>query len=143
MAAPFNNPYHQTQITTATPEKILLLLYDGAIGNCRKAVDLIERKDVAGKGVCIGKALAIIGELMSTLNHDVGGEISQRLEQLYIFVMSELTRANIEGRTQSLNDVIKVLSILRDAWTQAIEIQKNERLAEQGGSMMAAGGSRG
>ncbi len=143
MAAPFNNPYQQTQITTASPEKILLLLYDGAIGNCRKAVELINGKDHAGKGVCIGKAVAIVGELMNTLNHEIGGEISQRLEQLYMYVLDELTRANIERRVQSLHDAIKVLLILRDAWTEAIEIQRIERMGELAGTMKAAGGARG
>ena len=144
MAAPFN-PYQQTQITTASPETILLMLYDGAITNCRKALESMERKDIAGKGMYIGKALAIVTELMNTLNHEVGGEISTRLEQLYMYVIDEFTRANIEGRAQSVEDAIKVLLILRDAWIGAIDIQKNERMAEQsvGGKMMAAGGSRG
>jgi flagellar secretion chaperone FliS len=144
MAAPFKNPYQQTQITTASPEKILLLLYDGAINNCRRALEAIDSQDVATKGVCIGKAVAIVGELMNTLNHDIGGEISQNLEQLYVFVLNELTRANIERRAQSLHDSIKVLSILREAWTEAIELQKNERIGETAaGQLMAAGGSHG
>lgn len=144
MAAPFN-PYQQTHITTASPEKILLMLYDGAINNCRKALELIETPDLAGKGVYIGKALAIVGELMNTLNHDIGGEISQHLEQLYVYVMDELSRANFERRAQSLHDAIKILVILRDAWTEAIELQKNVRIAESApeGKLMAAGGSRG
>lgn len=144
MLAPFN-PYQQTQVSTASPENILIMLYDGAVNNSRKALERLNNRDVAGKGLYIGKALAIVAELMNTLNHDVGGEISQRLEQLYLYVMDEFTRANIEGRAQSLEDAIKVLLILRDAWTEAIEIQKNERLSSptEVGKMIAAGGARG
>jgi len=133
------NPYQQIQVTTASPEKILLMLYDGAIRNSRQALESIEKKDIAGKGVYIGKALAIVSELIVTLNHDIGGEISQRLEQLYRYIVREYTRANVEGRGQSLEDAIKVLLILRDAWSQAIEIQKNERIDQARGKMMAAG----
>lgn len=140
MPAPFN-PYQHTQVTTATPEKILIMLYDGAISNCRKALDRLARGDMAGKGMFIGKAMDIVSELMSTLNHDIGGEISMRLEQLYLYVINEFSRANIENRAQSLDDAVNVLLILRDAWIEAIEIQKNERAAEHaaGGKMLAAG----
>lgn len=129
MAAPFN-PYHQTQIITASPEKILIMLYDGAISNARKALDRLEKKDMGGKGLYINKAIAIISELMSTLNHEVGGEIAVRLEQLYIYLIDEFTRANLECRAQSLNDALKVLLVLRDTWNEAIEIARNERIAE-------------
>ncbi|MBJ6724832.1 flagellar export chaperone FliS [Geomesophilobacter sediminis] len=137
------NPYKQTQITTASPEKLLLMLYDGAISNCRQAQDRLSRKDLAGKGVYIGKALAIVGELLSTLNHEVGGDIAVNLERLYMYVMDELTRANVEGRAKSLDDAMQVMSTLREAWTQAIEQQRNERCLASApapvGRMAAAG----
>lgn len=140
MSAPFN-PYQHTQVTTASPERILIMLYEGAISNSRKALDRINHNDVAGKGMYIGKALAIVAELMNTLNHDIGGEISQRLEQLYLYIMDEFTRANMENRAKSLEDAIRVLLILRDAWNDAIEVQRTQRVAEPvaGSRMVAAG----
>lgn len=139
MPAPFN-PYQHTQVTTASPEKILIMLYDGAISNCRKAQDRLSHGDIAGKGVSIGKALAIVTELMNTLNHEVGGDIAVQLERLYIYVIDEFTRANIENRAQSLDDALKVLLILRDAWTEAAEIVRTERLTEQSSAPLRAAG---
>jgi len=140
MAAPFN-PYKQTQVTTASPETILIMLYDGAISYSRTALDKISQGDIAGRGVYIGKALAIVLELINTLNHEVGGEISQRLEQLYRYMIDEFTRANLQGTAKPLEDALKVLLILRDAWTEAVKIKQDERAAEHlpVGKMMAAG----
>lgn len=140
MPAPFN-PYQRIMVTTASPETILLMLYDGAINNSRKAIDSINRSDVAGKGMHIRKGLLIVAELMNTLDHKIGGEIAVRLEQLYRYVIEEFTTANIEGSVKSLEDAINVLLILRDAWTEAIEIRKKERatVRSDGGKMMAAG----
>lgn len=124
------NQYQNTQITTATPEKILLMLYDGAINFTRIAREKMEQGDVAEKAKFIDKGLAIVSELMNTLNHDVGGEISQRLEQLYIYMIDEYTAANINNSVKSLDNVLKILTALRETWAEAIEIWRKERVAE-------------
>lgn len=119
--------YQNTQVISATPEKILVMLYDGAIRFSRIALDMMGKKDMAGKGVYISKALAIVSELMSTLNHEIGGDISRNLEQLYVYLIGEFTEANVNNSTQSLENAINILSILRSAWTEAIEVARKER----------------
>jgi flagellar protein FliS len=140
MHAPYIQ-YQNTQVTTAGPEKILIMLYEGAIRFSRIALEKLEKKDIAGKGINIGKALAIVAELRSTLNHDVGGEISRSLERLYIYLIDELTQANINNSVTSLVNVIKILNILRDTWVEAIEIVKKERgSGQQPDTLMRAAG---
>lgn len=126
MLTPFNQ-YQNTQITTATPEKILIMLYDGAINFTRLAVERMKQKDLAGKGLYIGKALAIVTELMNTLNHDVGGEIAARLEQLYVYVIDEYSKANLNNDPVPLENALKILTILRDTWREATDIWHRER----------------
>lgn len=126
MLTPFNQ-YQQTQVSTSSPEKLLLMLYDGAINFTRIALDKMEKNDIAGKGKFIGKAQAIVSELMNTLNHEVGGEISRRLEQLYIYLIDEYLAANINNSPRSLENTLKILTMLRDTWIEAIEIWHRER----------------
>lgn len=123
------NQYQNTQVTTASPEKILLMLYDGAINFTRIARERMEQGDVAGKAKFIGKGLAIVTELMNTLNHDVGGEIAQRLEQLYVYIIDEYTAANVNNSVKSLDNALKILTSLRETWAEAIEIWRKERVA--------------
>lgn len=123
------NQYQDTQVNTASPEKILLMLYDGAINFTRIAREKMEQGDVAEKARFIGKGLAIVTELMNTLNHDVGGEMSKRLEQLYIYIIDEYTAANLNNSVKSLDNALKILTALRETWAEAIEIWRKERIA--------------
>jgi flagellar protein FliS len=58
---------------------------------------------------------------MNTLDHKVGGDISRNLEQLYMFMTEQLTKANITGSAQPLQEVLKILEILNDGWQQAVQ----------------------
>jgi flagellar protein FliS len=130
------NQYQTTQVSTSSPEKILLMLFDGAINFSRIALVKMEKKDIAGKGNFISKAQAIVAELMNTLNHEVGGEIALNLERLYIYVINEYVEANIHNSPKALENAIKILTMLRGTWSEAIEIVKKDRetgLARQAG----------
>src|SRR4051794_18201986 len=102
---PGANQYRQMAIKTATPGQILLMLYEGAIKNVKKATECMERKDLAGKGVYLIKAHDIINELTNTLNFEVGGEIARDLERLYNFMGSQLLKANTENTIEALQSV--------------------------------------
>lgn len=128
MLTPFNQ-YQNTQVSTSSPERLLVMLYDGAINFTRIALDRMEKKDVAGKGKFIGKAQAIVSELMNTLNHEVGGDISRRLEQLYIYIIDEYLTANIHNSPKALENALRILTVLRDTWVEAIETWRKEREA--------------
>ncbi len=118
--------YKQTSVQSASKEKILLMLYEGAIRFVKQAIAAIDRKDIADRGVNIGRAFDIINELNNTLNHDVGGEIAANLEQLYMFICEQLTKANATGQRQPLEESLKVLETLYSGWVEAIEKIKRE-----------------
>ena len=70
------------------------MLYEGCIKFLRIAkIRMQEKKSEKGKS--ISKALAIIAELINTLDHEVGGQLSVDLENLYMFIMDKLIEANI------------------------------------------------
>lgn len=123
--------YKDTSIQSASREKILLMLYEGAIRFTKKAILACEQKDIAERGLNIGKSYDIIMELNNTLNHEVGGEISKSLEQLYMFMTERLTKANITGEKAHLIEVLKLLETLYSGWVEAIEKLKKENLTSQ------------
>jgi flagellar protein FliS len=119
--------YKKAAVESASREKLLLLLYEGAIKFTKKAILAAEGGDIPARCENISKAYDIILELMHTLDFKIGGDIAKNLEQLYIFMTDELTRANITGKVQHLNNVLKILQTLYDGWNEAIEIiKKNE-----------------
>lgn len=115
------NQYRQTAITTANRGQVLIMLYEAAIKNVKKATIALEKKDIAGKGVAIGKVHDIINELVATLDFGVGGQIAQDLERLYNFMTEQLVKANIENSKEALATIEKLLSTLLEGWRGAVQ----------------------
>ncbi|MCB0413627.1 MAG: flagellar export chaperone FliS [Bdellovibrionales bacterium] len=118
--------YKATAVQSASKEKILLMLYEGAIKFVKLAMIAIDNKDIAERGLNIGRAFDIVMELNNTLNHEVGGDVAVNLEQLYYFIMEELTQANISADKKRLENVLKILTTLLAGWQEAIEKLKKQ-----------------
>lgn len=123
--------YKTTSIQSASKEKLLLMLYEAAIRYVKQAIKAAEEKNIAERGYNIGKAFDIVMELNNTLDHNVGGEIANHLEQLYMFIMEQFTKANISGTVEPLQASLKVLENLYDGWVQAVEKIKKDAEAKK------------
>ena len=120
-----NNPYakyKEQSVTTATPEELTLMLYNGCIKFINLAEVYIEEKDYGKSNLNIQKAQDIIQELNITLNMDY--EISQNLRQLYTFINEKLLDANIKKDKQALFDAKEIISELRDTWKEAMALSR-------------------
>lgn len=116
--------YKKTSVNTASKEQILLMLYQAAIKNCKKAIESIEAKDVAKKGEFIGKMQDIVIELNNSLDHEVGGEVSKELASLYDYILYSSTQANIKIEAEPLQGCLNVLTTLYEGWNEAIKSLK-------------------
>ncbi|MUM76129.1 flagellar export chaperone FliS [Pseudodesulfovibrio sp. F-1] len=112
--------YLTTQVETTTQGELLIMLYDAAIKFLKRARIEMENKDYAKKGIYISKAMAIIHELAESLNKEKGGDITPKLNQLYMFCTSQLLKANIRMDIKMIDDVIRILDGLRSAYAQII-----------------------
>ena len=115
------NRYKTIGVETADPGKLLIMLYDAAIGNCKKAKIYLQKGDMAAKGKAINKAQAILNEFITTLDYSVAPELCANLESLYFFMIDQLTQANINKDPAPIDTVIKLLDDLRSAWKVAVE----------------------
>lgn len=119
--------YKNTGIQSASKEKLLLMMYDGAIKFTKLAIKAAEEKKIAERCVNIGRAFDIVLELNNTLDHKVGGELSARLEQLYMFITEQYTKANVSGDPEPLKISLKILENLYEGWKGAVEKIKSEQ----------------
>jgi flagellar protein FliS len=120
------NKYKKAAVESASQEKLLLMLYEGAIKFTKKAIIAVENNDIPGRCENITRSYDIVLELMNTLDFEVGGEVAENLEQLYVFITDELTRANITGKKEHLENVLKILQTLYEGWKEAVEIIKKK-----------------
>jgi flagellar secretion chaperone FliS len=118
--------YKKTSVETASKEQILLMLYQAAIKNCKKAIEAIDQKNLAKKGEYIGKLQDIIVELSNSLDYEVGGDIAKELASLYDYILYSSTQANIKIDNSHLEGCLRVLNTLYDGWAEAIKNLKTQ-----------------
>ncbi|NCN41746.1 flagellar export chaperone FliS [bacterium] len=118
--------YKQTSVTTASKEKILLMLYEAAIKNLKLAKMAIEQKKISEKCTHITKAHDIISELSNTLDHSKGPEVTEQLESLYSFCVNQLIKANMENDPKMIDSVLQVMTTLYEGWVAAVEELKKK-----------------
>ena len=110
--------YQKMQVTTVDRLKLVVMLYEGAISYLKTATQYLEKNDLAGKGMYIAKAQDIIDELNNSLNMQEGGEIAVNLRKIYNFIYFYLVKANLSKNRKMIDEVINILSSLKDAWEQ-------------------------
>jgi len=119
-----NNPYSKyksTQIQTATPGQLILMLYEGAIKFCKFAKIGMEEKDLDKANKYLIKVQNIISELRVSLDMKAGGEISENLNSLYDYMQNRLLDANLKKDIKILDEVQNLIEELKDAWAQAVK----------------------
>lgn len=108
--------YKRTQVQSSSPLELVVMLYDGALASMHVARAAIERRDIAARRDALAKVLAIVNELQSTLNMAQGGAVAASLDELYAYVNARLLLAASQNAVAPLDDAIRVLAPLRDAW---------------------------
>lgn len=115
--------YQASNVNTATPEKLMILLFDAAIQFLIKAKNAIEEHDYKGRSENIDGARKIIRELMRTIDLENGNDVSKMLFKLYNRMAMDLIKANVQKNTEKLDSVMEDLTNIRWGFQKAIEIQ--------------------
>lgn len=113
--------YKSVQVTTASPGQVLLMLYDGLFRFIVEAQAGIRENNRAKTGERIDRAHAILGELVSGLDSRYAPELCENLEGLYLFCMGRLVDANLQQNVAALDEVLRVLTPLKEGWETVIK----------------------
>jgi flagellar protein FliS len=110
--------YLQTQVRSRTPLELVVMLYDGALRAVTTAAEAAAKRDIRTRRDNVSKALGILAELQGSLDREKGGKIAEDLDDLYAWMTSRLVDATVKQDVKPLNEVKKVLEVLRDGWQQ-------------------------
>ncbi|MDB4986034.1 MAG: fliS [Myxococcaceae bacterium] len=113
--------YRSSQVHTASPARVIVQFYDGALKFIRLGAQALEVKDFAAKGVHLSRAHAIVSELRLNLDSARAPELTAQLDQLYLYILSCITAANMQADAKLLAPATNVLMQLRSAWVQVAE----------------------
>jgi flagellar protein FliS len=130
--------YAKTDIQTADPRAVIVLLYEGAIKFLNRAIDEVNRDDRMAMSEYILKAQKIVQFLAASLDFDQEGDIARNLNRLYDYMRDTLNMANLRASTEKIEEVIGLLRTLLDAWKEvardpvaAEALAKREALGRQ------------
>ena len=126
MVNPYNKyikQYQTSNITTATPEKLMIMLLDGAVQFLQKAKIAINEKNLQERATNIESARKIIRELMRTIDLENGNTVSKSLFRLYNRMAMKLIKANVSKNIVLVDEVIEDLTNIRWGFQKAVDIQ--------------------
>ncbi len=117
--------YQQTQIETASPERLLLMLYSAALWRLERAKTALQEHNYRETHDLLTKVQDIVLELMVSLDWETGSEICSSLHSLYDYVYRRLVQANIHKDLGAIDESVQILSDLQSGWEQVILHQKS------------------
>jgi flagellar secretion chaperone FliS len=109
--------YRENAVLTAPPERLVVMLYDGANRFLIQAAAAMRADAHATSNAKLQRAEAIIDELTNTLDMDQG-EVAERLQSIYLFCRRLLMEARVERDARKVDQVGDLLGELREAWAQ-------------------------
>ncbi|RRJ62298.1 flagellar export chaperone FliS [Paenibacillus oralis] len=110
--------YQKNKYETASPHRLTLMLYNGAVQFAERAHKAILEGSLEDTNKYIQKAQDIIYELMTSLNEPEGGELARNLKNIYVYLIDRLVQANIKKNADYVEEVIRHLKELQSAWEQ-------------------------
>jgi len=113
--------YTENQIMTASPARLVSMLYEGGIRFLDEAVEAVEAGDFIKANEKIKRVQDIVMELNLSLDMENGGSLAQNLRALYNYIFQQLIQANVKKDTETLKEVRSILSDLNGAWKEAMK----------------------
>ena len=117
--------YQRDAIMTASPEKLTLMLYDGAIKFCNLALIGLENGNMEIAHTNIVKAQNIIVEFISTLDHKY--PVAESFAIMYDYIYRRLVEANLEKNPEILKEALGFIREMRNTWEEAMNLAKNQK----------------
>ena len=125
--------YRQIATQTAPPGQLVLMLFDGALRFLDRAIAGFELQDPTEANMAVNnnlqRAMDIIRELNLSLNMEQGGECAVTLRRLYDYFDRRLWESNMHKRPEGVHEVIRHITVLRDAWATMLSGQAHQVIA--------------
>lgn len=125
--SPHAGSYLRTQVLTATPEQLRLMLLDGAIRGLTLGRDALAARDYEGVFRGVSQARDIVLELLTTIRDDVAPELAGKVRALYAFIFRELCEVSIHRDVARVDRVLDLLRYERQTWVLLMDALARER----------------
>lgn len=111
--------YREMEILSASPERLVVLLFDHLVVQLHRVRNAIDANDVTLRTVSLSKARGIVSELLSTLDFDKGGNIARDLGSLYRFLLGEMAEVGTQRNARHVERLTQIAESLREGFAGA------------------------
>jgi len=111
----------QTGVESATPHRLVQMLYEGALDRIAQAKGAILRKDMEAKANLTNRIMDILAHLQSSLELDRGGDVAENLYRLYDYMNRQVFAASRDNDPAKLEEVAILIREVKSAWDQMPE----------------------
>lgn len=115
--------YREMEVLSASPARLVVMLFDHLAVQLQRAKIAVERDDVALRAQSMGKARAIVSELLSTLDFEKGGAIARELSGIYTFMLNEMVDVGMRRDAGRIGKLVFIATELRDGFSGAADQQ--------------------
>jgi flagellar protein FliS len=131
--------YQTQQVMTASPARLVCMLYDRAILSLKEAVAAIEAGQIEARWRANKRAYDIIAHMWTTLDTERGGEIASNLGDLFSYMLSRLPEVDFRNDPAPATEVIALLEPLRESWHKVASGEAAGQPADARRAMAASG----
>jgi flagellar secretion chaperone FliS len=115
-----NSSYLKSKVLTASPQRLHLMLIDGAIRFGRQADEALRRGDEAGAAGPLLRVLDVVGEMLAGVRENKS-ELTLKIAELYLFIFRRVSAAKINADVSALGEALRLLEFERQTWQLACE----------------------
>jgi flagellar protein FliS len=108
--------YLETQVLTASPERLHLMVVDAAVRFARQSLGALEEKNIEAAYLALTRSRSCISEILTGIDAKPNPELAERLRALFVFVHQNLTRADLMRDPQLVREALEILQIHRKTW---------------------------
>jgi len=112
------NSYQEVAVKTATPVRLVTMLYEGAIRYLRQAADAVQARDLGAKHQAVDRAMAIIQHLQGTLDLERGRNVAADLDRLFDYISTRVFAGSSKMDAAPIEEVIQLLTMLLSGWQE-------------------------
>ncbi|MES2524663.1 MAG: flagellar export chaperone FliS [Gemmatimonadota bacterium] len=116
-----SSSYREMEILSASPDRLVIIVFDQLLVNLERARIAMEKGDVELRVTSLRRARGLVSELLATLDFDKGGSIAPQLADLYQFMMLQLVDVGQRGDVAMVRRLGGIATQLRDGFVEAAE----------------------
>jgi flagellar protein FliS len=117
-----HNIYAQNNIGIESPAKLIEMLYEGVLRFNAQAKRAIKDNNIEKRVYWTNRSIAVITELIVTLDHKQDGDMSAYLSGLYDYQIQLLVKSNVENSIESIDECSNVFKTLLEAWRESTDV---------------------